>query len=211
MALPDTKPLFQSYRDLLSRQRLSGLYENTGSDAHAILEKAIGQARLEMISYAGATVVTELAAVPYDPNPAPNDEEGNRRLMAVHVETDLVRILAMDEMRTFLADGTAGADATYQQGWLLGLAGPDFYTAKSALKRKSENQLAWLKAKTSIESIADVENSMIASSGVDSSGNDYRSPDCRPTPYSSLGLNKRQGGTGAWIQDFLSNFNQSQG
>lgn len=188
MAFPDTKPLFQSYKDLLAKLRLSGLYEDADSDAHSIIESAMVRARLELLRGIGADEVATLQGVSFDPNPAVTDDEGLRRLAANVVEVSLVRFYAMEDMRTFLADGAASARQEYQQGWLLNLSGQEFQIARQALKRRAETEMEWLKKQGTPESLGEEQAAMVATTGVTSCGTDVVGPGKRVYPFYSIGL-----------------------
>lgn len=188
MAFPDTKPLFQSYKDLLAGLRLSGIYQDPHSDAHSILEIALVRTRVEMLRGVGSDEIATLQAVDFDPNPAAGDDDGIRRLVARVVETSLVRYYAMEDMRTFLADGAASARQEYQQGWLLNLTGQDFEVARQNLKRRAETEMEWLHKEGTPESLSMEQAGAVATTGVTSSGIDVVGPGKRVYPFHSIAL-----------------------
>lgn len=207
MALPETKPIFQTYKALLGRLRLSSIYENPESDAHAILEAALVRTRMEMIDIAGETVISDLAAVAYDENPAIANVDGNRRLLATQVESDLVRVYAMDDMRTFLADGTSSARQEYQESWLLNLSGEELQAERARRRARAQKHLCWLADKSSAEKLSDFDEEFIGTSGFDADGNNtYGSTECRPQPYDSLGLRSSGNNVAAFLSGHLRHF-----
>lgn len=177
--MPDaqTKPRFlESFSELLENLRLGGLTTIEQSDGRLIVEQCLQQAQGQMIATLGFERITELAAIPYDPNPT--TEDSYQRQLIRTVEIQLTLSFAIERIRLRMLEDTSGSRADWQhEPPMVDLSAQQLGNLQAGAQSTAKEAMEYLGGKLSLEDTAGDDATRVTTFGYsERTGIDIPSP-----------------------------------